>query len=133
MPVATVTIYAKSVAWNSITWDSTSGGPVRVEYSHSGDALEDRTGDSDYAPFLAVVNKKCKARVTLREIKQVAALGAKSNLVITATGKANTVTITLANMILVAVESGEQHRAAAGSATLVFQHESADGSTVPVS
>ena len=133
MSVATVTIYAKSVAWNSVTWDSTGGGPIRVEYSHSGDPLEDRTGDSDYAPFLAVVNKKCRARVTLREIKQTAVLGTKSNLVITATGKANTVTINLANMVLIAVESGEQQRATAGSATLVFQHESADGSTVPVS
>ena len=133
MSTAVVTIYAKTVVWNAVTWDSTSGGPIRVEYSHMGEPLEDRTGDNDYAPFLAVVNKKCTARVTLREIKQIAAPGTKSSLVITATGKANTVTITLANMILVGVEPGEQGRAAAGSAVLLFQHESADGSTVPVS
>ncbi len=132
MPNAVVTIYAKTVTFNLVTYDATSGGPIRCEYTLSGDPLADYTGDNNFSPFVAVVNQKCVVRVRLREIKRTEAPGAKSNLVITCTGKANTVTLTFANMVYLGVEPGEQERAAAGSATMVFQHESADGAAFPL-
>jgi len=127
------TFYLDAASWNSITFNSANGGPIRGEYSHSGEAREERTGGSEYAPFLAVLNKRLKIRLRVREVKQTAPLGAKSNLVMTLSGKSGTVTITAANMVLIAIEPAEQHRAEAGSATFVFQHESADGTTVPIS
>lgn len=132
MAVAT-TIYAQTVTWNSNTWNSTSGGPIMAEYVHAGEPLEDRTGDALYPPFVAIVNGRCEVRIRLREIKDVTALGTKSNLAITATGKSNTVTVTCAGMVLVGVDPGSQSRAEGGSRTMIFRHESADGTTVPVS
>src|SRR5476649_1885772 len=121
------TFYLQSATWNSTTFNSAGGGPIRGEYSHAAEALEERTGGSEYAPFLAIVNKRLKIRLRVRDVKQTAALGTKSNLTMTLSGKFGTVTINAANMVLLAIEPGEQGRDQAGSATLVFQHESADG------
>jgi len=131
MSVAT-TIYIQSATWNGLTFNSTNGGPIVGEYEHGGEPLEGRTADNEYAPFLAVINKRFVVRLRVREVKQAAALGTMSNLTITLTGKAAAVTITCANMVLIAVKPGEQGRAAQGSALLVFQHQSADGTTVPI-
>lgn len=134
MAVAT-TIYIKSAVWNSVTYDSSAGGPVMAEFGHVGEPLEDRTSDNEYAPFLAVVNKRGIMRLRVREVKQIIALGTKSSMVFTLETKVggSTITITGANMVLIAIEPGEQSRAQAGSCTLVFQYESADGVTVPFS
>jgi hypothetical protein len=132
MSVAT-TIYLQSATWNSITFNSTSGGPIRGEYSHAGEPYDDRTADNEYPTFLAVINKRLIVKLHVREVKQTAALGTKSNLVMTLIGKSSSVTINAANMVLIAVEPAEQSRAEAGHATFVFQHESADGTTVPIS
>src|SRR5437016_424423 len=105
MSVAT-TIYLQSAVWNSITFNSTTGGPIRGDYSHAGEALEGRTAGNEYPPFLAVVNKRLKIRLRVREVKQTAALGTKSNLVMTLSGKTGTVTINAANMVLIAIEPG---------------------------
>ena len=131
MSVAT-TIYLQSATWNSITFNSTSGGPIRGEYSHVGEAFDDRTADNEYPTFLAILNKRLIVKLRVREVKQTVALGTKSNLVMTLSGKASTVTINAANMVLVAIEPAGQNRAEAGAATFVFQHESADGTTVPL-
>ncbi len=127
------TFYLNSATWNSITFNSASGGPIRGDYSHSGEPFEQRTGGSDYAPFLAVLNKRLKIRLRVRDVKQIAALGTKSNLAMTLSGRAGTVTINAANMVLIGIEPADQPRAESGSAILVFQHESADGTTVPIS
>ena len=125
------TFYLNSATWNSITFNSANGGPIRGDYSHSGEPFEQRTGASDYAPFLAVLNKRLKIRLRVRDVKQTAALGTKSNLTMTLSGR--TGTINAANMVLIGIEPGDQPRAESGSAILVFQHESADGTTVPIS
>ena len=126
------TFYLQSATWNSITFNGAGGGPIRGEYSHHGEAFEGRTGASEYAPFLAVLNKRLKIRLRVRDVKQIAALGAKSTLVMTLTGRTGPVTVNAANMVLIAIEPAEQARAEAGSATFVFQHESADGVSVPL-
>jgi hypothetical protein len=126
------TFYLQSATWNSITFNSAGGGPIRGEYAHSGEAFEQRSGGSEYAPFLAVINKRLKIRLRVRDVKQTLALGAKSNLAMTLSARSGTVTINAANMVLLAVEPADQPRAESGSATLVFQHESADGTTVPL-
>jgi hypothetical protein len=126
------TFYLQSATWNSITFNSAGGGPIRGDYSHHGDPYEERTGASEYAPFLAVLNKRLKIRLRVRDVKQTTALGTKSNLAMTLSGRAGAVTINAANMVLIAIEPAEQSRAESGSATLVFQHESADGTTVPI-
>ena len=127
------TFYLQSATWNAITFNSASGGPIRGEYAHSGEPFEQRTGDNEYAPFLAVLNKRLKIRLRVRDVKQTLSLGAKSNLAMTLSGRGSAVTVNAANMVLIGIEPADQPRAEAGSATLVFQHESADGSTVPIS
>lgn len=133
MAVST-TIYPTTVTWNSLTWNSTTaGGPIRAEYTHRGTEVADRTGDALYPLFLAIVDGVGQARVRLRDVKFTVALGTKSNLVFTLVGKATSVTVTLAGMVLVGVDPGEQGRAEQGTCTLIFAHESTDGTTVPVS
>lgn len=128
-----VTIYPSEVSWNSNTWNATSDGPIFASFQHSGDPLEDRTADNEYAPFVAVVNKIARVTVRLREVKQTMALGSSSSMVLTLKSKdATTSTITLPGMVLYDV-SGSQDRATPGYVELSFAHESTDGAAVPVS
>ena len=132
MAVPATTIYPRTATWNSHTWNSSSGGPLRFEWDVSGDPFEDWTGDSDLPTFLGVVNQKARAKIRIREPKITDALGTKSNIVLTLVGKNNTATINLVNMILFS-NTGEQDRAQGGMCTLSFAHESADGTTSPIS
>lgn len=132
-----VSYYLQSAAWNSATWDNSTGGALEMTLEHTGDPLDDRTGIDEYNTFLAVVNKMLRVTIRLREVKWTTGLGAaESSLVLTLKKKTGntegTVTITLATMQLISVRS-VQGRAATGDAELVFMHRSADGSTVPVS
>lgn len=130
-----VTFYPQSVTWaGGINASKTSGGPIQVRYDHGGSAVGDRTGDADYSMFKQVVNKDCQVVVRLREVKQTFAIGTTTgalSFVLTAKNGAS-VTITFANMLLESVR-GMQGRATPGDVELVFSHESADGSTNPVS
>lgn len=129
-----VTFKITSVTWNNNTWDkSTSGGPIRVEYSHSARVEENRVADDEYPTVIALPDKSAMVSVTLREVKQVLTLGDKNTLVMTIAGKSGTsVTITLANMVLVDI-GGSQDRGSFGAVVLRFAYEGATGTTVPLS
>jgi len=126
-----VTYYPKSITWNSITWDTTSGGPLEVTHEHAGDNIEDRTGDNEYPPFNVVVNRALRVTVRIREMRQTLALNTESDLVATLTVKPGTTQIVrYKNMVLKEVR-GSQGRAVVGDAELVFVHES-DAQAVPI-
>src|SRR6185312_8774049 len=115
MAVPVTTIYLQSFAWNSSTWNATQGGPIRGDYEYEGEELPDQTSDAFWPTFLAIVNGRGRMRITVREVKQILSIGAKSSAVMTLVGKANSVVITGSNMVLVGVTPGEQGRATAGS------------------
>jgi predicted RNA-binding protein with TRAM domain len=129
-----VTIYCQSVVWNSVTYDKSSGGPLAVTYQHEGDPIEDRTGDNEYAVFVAAANKGMRVTARLRDVKQTLAIGTKAQLVATLIGKSNDAprTLTFPGMVLMGVR-GAQDRASPGDVEISLVHESTDGTTVPVS
>lgn len=132
-----VSYYLKQATWNSLTWDASTGGTLEMTIEHGGDPLDDRTGDNEYNPFLAVVNKMARVTLRMREVKWTTNPGAaESSLVFTLTSKSGntggTVTITLAQMQLIHLRMS-QGRAITGDVEMVFMHRSSDGSTVPVS
>jgi hypothetical protein len=94
---------------------------------------ENRVGDNIYPTVVATPDKSCVATVTLREVKQALNLGgAGAQMVMTISGKgAVSETITLAGMVLVDV-GAVQRRGEFGAVVLRFAHESADGTTVPI-
>lgn len=129
----TVTFYPKTVTWNSVTWDNTSGGPIQFDVELGGEELPDRTGDDEFPTFMAIVNKMCRATLRLREFKQAIQPGTESNMVLTLRVKSGSnPTVTIPNMSFVRVRSN-QPRAAVGEAELEFTHRSADGTAIPVS
>jgi hypothetical protein len=135
--MATVTIYPKTVTFNQ-SWDSSSGGPIEATFNYGGTELSDWTGDMLY-PQTFVINATCTATVTLREVKTLIAPGTKDTLTFLVTGKSGAdssksdVTVTMQNMVFLGAGPASQPRAAAGSVTLRFAHDSSDGSTAPVS
>lgn len=126
------TIYPTTVTWNGNTWNQATGGPMRAEWNHTGTPVLDRSGSNQYAPSVQVVDKRLIMRVRLRDGKLVTALGTSGNLVMTLDGK-STVTCTGATMVLVDVAFEQGRGAEGGGAVLTFEHESADGTTVPIS
>ena len=129
----TVTIYPKIITWNSLTWDNTNGGPLAIRYMHTGRAITDRTGDSEYPTFTAIVDKELRITVSLRELKEVLVRGTKSDMVATVETKGGaTSTITFAGMVLEA-GTGSQDRAVPGGTELTFVHENVSGANYPVS
>lgn len=127
-----VSYYATSIAHTGIgTLNTTAGGPLEVRYEHVGEALLDRTGDNEYAPFLAVVNKHLRVTIRAREMKNTVALGSKDDVVCSLKTKSTPITLTLKDMVVVSV-TGDQGRAVAGGVEYVLEHESSNGTTVPV-
>ena len=122
----------QQITFNSVTYDSTSGGPLMVTIRHSGDPLEGRSGADEYAAFLAVVDKIAEVQFSVADVKFITALGTSGTFTCTLKLKSTTVVITLATMVLVNVEMS-QRRASLGEMTATLRHESANGTTVPVS
>lgn len=127
------TVYVNTITWNSNTWTSISaGGPIRVDISHAGQDIQDRTGGDEYSTFVQVVNKILGATIFLRALNTAGqTLGTKSNMVCTLTGKGGTVTLTLTGMVIVSC-GPSQGRAEPGTVAMGFVHESSDGTTVPI-
>ena len=130
MPGVTTTIYCKSAG----NYSASAGGTIQLDFTHAGRCVEDRVADQTYPAFTAVVDKFLEVTVHLRDLsvaKSLALGAAAADLACTLAGAAD-VTITFAKMKLQRVEGG-QGRAQAGALRLVYRHESADGTTVPVS
>lgn len=127
------TIYLKSTAWNALTWDSSGGGPLAMRATAPARAIEDRTGDSLWATFVAMVDPSLRLSVSTRQVKWTIAHGTKSDMVCTLASKGGTtIAITFKNMVYEGI-SMSQDRASVGGAEHTFVHESADGTTYPVS
>lgn len=132
--MATTTIYLQSFTWNSVTYNTSTGGPIKLVYENNTEnVVRARSGDDFYAKFVAGVGGFCRVMVTLQEVKLTTALNTKSNGSGVCTGKANTSTVSFAGLVLVGVVDGTQEFGTPGTVTLVFEHESADASTNPVS
>lgn len=128
------TIYAKSFSWNGTTYTSGVGGLVEITFSHEGTPVEDGTGTDEYPTFGQVANKRVRVSVTTRTWKLITALGAtKANGTAIVNGKNGDETLTIANLLLFAVGPATQRHAEPGASTLQFFHESADGTTNPLS
>ncbi len=136
--MATITVVPKSVATPVGTFTAASGGPVEASFSYGGRELTEWTGDAFYGQSF-VVDGTAAASVTVRDLAQSGVPGTKGSVVIVATGKVSPVsdksdvTITLTNMVYVGAGPATQPRAAAGSITLRFVHDSTDGTTSPIS
>ena len=123
------TLYCSSVG----SYSDTTGGNIRVEFEHNGRVIEDRVGDQQYPTFTAIVDKFLEVTVYLRDMSVAKALAlgaAAADLACSLTGGA-TVSITFKTMTLNRV-GGKQPRAEVGELALVFRHQSADGTSVPV-
>lgn len=115
------TIYCTTVG----SYTAAAGGVIQVDFTHGGQAVEDRVADQEYPSYVGIVDKFLEVTVHLRDISVAKALalgGAAAALACTLAGKAG-VTITFASMVLKSVEGG-QSRAQPGGVRLVFRHES---------
>jgi hypothetical protein len=122
-----------SVLFNSITYTATdTGGPIGCSYRHGGQALQDWTGDSVLPTAVDIVDQACEVRVRMRDVKQALVLGTKATLTLTIAKKGGTVALSFVNMVLVEI-AGSQNRSQRGEVELVFAHESANGTTAPMS
>ena len=131
--MAAVTLFAYEVTFNSTTYTVSSGGPHEFDFEYSGQVVKDWL-EKPLPTFLALVDRECKVRVRLREVKLLPVLETKASLVVKISGKSGgvTATLTFANMVLVNI-TGNQGRATQGYVEFHFEHESADGTAVPIS
>lgn len=119
--------------FNTVTYNNATGGILDVTYDINGTDLIDGTGADVYAQAVEVADLVCAVQIRMRETKWTLAPSTTSNLVITVKLKGGgTDTLTFANMVYMGI-SGSQPRSEWGDATLRFVHESADGSTYPLS
>jgi len=130
----TPTLYAQSVAWNGSTWDlHANGSLVRVDIDHAAEPLVESTGECAYPTFVALPKKRLSLKVFLRDLKLTQGLGAaKADLVCVVRTSSGPVTVTFAALVLTGVNVG-RHASQYPVAILSFEHESADGLTVPLS
>lgn len=125
-----VTIYPTTISWGG-TWNSTSGGTLRLDASLSSRDIQDRTGNDFYPRAVLNVDGSLVVRVLLREVKWTTALGTKNDLSATLSTKSGSVAIAFPGMVLVSAEMS-QPRGDVGSCLITLVHESSDGTTLPV-
>jgi len=126
------TFYLQSAKFNGITWSNTEDGTLELQVSHRGNAIQDRTGIDEYATSVVIVDKECVAVLKLREVLRIEGLGAITGsleCVLKTPGSTKNLTLTTMKISDINIRQG---RAEAGDADITFVHESADGSTVPV-
>ena len=131
-----VTFFPKSVAWNSNTWNNTSGGLQNVEFGESSTTVDFKSGVDIYSTIVAEVERMPTCRVILSEALPITfstEKGKKATMTIVFQGatSSDTTTITYVNAKLIDVQS-RQSRATASECVLSFVYESADGSTPPI-
>ena len=131
MSVANMYVYPQSVVWNALTWDKTNGGPKRIDWDRGGREIEEGTGDAQWNTFGIVVEPRLRVRVHLTDLKIIIPINTKSNMVANVLGKGSAQPINWANMVYKGLAS-EQPYANLGLTTHEFIHESADGTTDPM-
>lgn len=135
MSVANIYAYPDVFTWNGNTFNSGGGGPIRLEVMDSGQVLEEGTGGAVRPTYTQSVLISTRVRVTITDISQAATLAGTINTVANATagflpkpGGAD-YTLHMANLVLLSVDPIEQTRLQRGGVTLLFGHQSADGTT----
>ncbi len=127
------TLYVKSASINGASYDNSTGGTIRAEYSNGATPVEDRTGEDFYSKQVMLIGASERVRLTLRNVKVTTNLGSANatNYVILSDGKGNDVTINFGNLILYDV-SGSQDKDVPGSCVLSFVHQATNPATNPV-
>ena len=121
------------VEFNGVTYSGGVGGVIRFQAAHAGTPLQDWSGADEYPTSVNIVNKTLVVRVFLRNVKITTALGTKDpSMSAVLVIKAGNETITCVNMVLASVEM-DQGKSEYGTTVLTLVHESANGTTVPVS
>lgn len=124
-------ISVKQFTFNGGTYDQSSGGPVEASFSDMPSEVADLTGADQLSQQVFLVDEVDTVRISMRQAP-VIAKGTKSALVITTKTKGSDRTITHANMLYVG-RTFTQGKDQLTVDVLNFRHESADGSTAPVS
>lgn len=126
-------LYLKTFVWNGVTYNNTTGGTLMLRWGHSASPVADRTGTDEYPTAVEMVNKGLLVFLLMRNVKHTIALGTSSNGVATLERNTGTTqTITFPNLVLQDI-TPVQSRAVYGESLWTFTHESADGTTVPIS
>jgi hypothetical protein len=119
-----------SIAWNGVTYNADSGGPLGIVFGHPGRPILDRTGDDIYSPAVIIPERDITVSFRLRQISSLLVPGAaKSNIVATlkvADRPATTYILTFSDMVLVDWQASLQ-RSVPGEITLTFAHEHGTG------
>ena len=127
-----ITIYPKSITFNSVAYSNTSGGPIQLTYSKDGSVLETRTGVDVYPQSVAVTDLSYRVTARLQTFGLDLVEGTTASLVGVATTAGGVdKTYTWTTMVLTKI-SGTQDRAQEGYSEYTFVHESADGTTDPL-
>lgn len=128
------TFSAKTITWNSQTWDSSAVGPLSVTLAHSGTPVISRTGADLYPRRISVQDRTVVVTVVVGEFKRTDALSGKSTMVVTVWYEegAEAVVITIPGIRFYEARS-TQNRANPSETALSFVHESTDGTTNPIS
>jgi len=128
-----ITTHIVSVVVGLVTWDKDNGGPTAVRYDSQSQNLETRVANNLYPVCSKAVDASATLTVSLSELNPAdgPTVGDKDNVVVTLEQcDGTTVAKTFYNMVYRGL-SGNQDRAATGTADLVWQFASSDGTKGP--
>lgn len=128
MAVNNVFYYANSAAFNSVTYDKSSGGPIEVTQSENSNVVASRSGAAILPTAVKVVERTPSVFVKLQDITVRPTIGTKASLVVIFTYNGGTKTRTYSNMVFVG-QDHTQIKSQPGETVLRFDHESSDGTT----
>ena len=122
-----------SAVWNSLTWNTGTGGPVNFRVIHMGKRVDDRTADDIYPTAVLYPEKDLTVALRLREGALDLEPGyANSNLVVTVKTDQGNKAITFTTMSFDGYNQNLD-RGIPGDVELLFTHQSADGTSDPKS
>jgi hypothetical protein len=129
--MATITYAASAFTFNSVTYNNTSGGVMRVTVEDNSRELETRVGDNLYPTSVEAVDASCVVTVSLSEFgPTIPTMGTSSNLVATLVKNGGTETETFYNMKYMG-NSANQDRASSATIDMRFVFQSDDGVNGP--
>ncbi len=128
---STVTFYINSFVWNGITFDCDEGGPLELRIRHSAELIKDRSGCDVYATFVKAVNAMLGVTLRVRQMLQPMDIGTKSDATATVQTSGGPVDIPLPGLVYYDADMGVS-RATPGECTLIWEHQSDDGTSNPL-
>jgi hypothetical protein len=123
----------EEVAYNSITYDADTGGPLSFRWGHRGNRILDRTADDIYSPSVIVPERDITVSVRFRDpvyLENPGAIKGDLRIKVKLAGRPDTAkNITFSNMVFVSIES-HQERSIPGECELFFEHEHTTSGTI---